>query len=108
MRLKHAALLRIRPEDAAEYKRRHDEIWPEMAEHLRKCGITDYTIHLDPETGHLFAVQWRDETTAAMVDEGQVPAKWRAHMADLLIPWPETGRTSKSLQTVFTLRDGES
>jgi L-rhamnose mutarotase len=108
MRVKHAALLRIRPQDAAEYERRHDDIWPEMAEHLRSAGITDYTIHLDPETGYLFAVQWRDETTAARVNEGPVPARWRAHMADLLIPWPETGDVAKPLQTVFSLAGGES
>lgn len=28
----------------AEYKKRHDEIWPEMVEALHECGFTNYTI----------------------------------------------------------------
>ena len=27
-----------------EYKKRHDEIWPEMVEVLKKAGICNYTI----------------------------------------------------------------
>ena len=30
--------------DIAEYKRRHDEIWPEMKEVLHEAGITNYSI----------------------------------------------------------------
>ena len=35
---------RVLPGKLAEYERRHREIWPEMAEALRACGITNYTI----------------------------------------------------------------
>jgi L-rhamnose mutarotase len=30
-----------------EYKRRHDEIWPELVELLKSIGIEDYSIFLD-------------------------------------------------------------
>lgn len=35
---------RVLPGMRAEYIRRHDEIWPEMAEALRASGIRNYTI----------------------------------------------------------------
>ena len=35
---------RVLPGKLEEYKKRHDEIWPEMARALRSCGITNYTI----------------------------------------------------------------
>ena len=35
---------RVLPGMLGEYQRRHDEIWPEMADALRACGITNYTI----------------------------------------------------------------
>ena len=48
----------------AEYKRRHDAIWPELKELLSKAGISDYTIFLDPETLSLFAVRSADNSDA--------------------------------------------
>ena len=35
---------RIRPGMQEEYKRRHDEIWPEMLALLKEAGIRNYTI----------------------------------------------------------------
>ena len=40
----------------AEYKRRHDEIWPELSALLSSKGISNYSIFLDEPTGELFAV----------------------------------------------------
>jgi L-rhamnose mutarotase len=34
----------VRPGYEEEYKRRHDEIWPEMVEALREAGIHNYSI----------------------------------------------------------------
>ena len=38
---------RIKPGMQEEYKRRHDEIWPEMLELLKSAGIRNYTIWSD-------------------------------------------------------------
>ena len=40
----------------AEYKRRHDELWPELQKLLKDAGISDYSIFLDESTNNLFAV----------------------------------------------------
>ena len=34
----------VMPGKLAEYKRRHDEIWPEMTKVLNDAGIRNYTI----------------------------------------------------------------
>jgi L-rhamnose mutarotase len=44
-----AFALRLRPGSEAEYRRRHDAIWPEMAQALRDAGILHYEIHLSRE-----------------------------------------------------------
>ncbi len=33
----------IRPGTEAEYKKRHDEIWPDLAEAIRDAGFSNYT-----------------------------------------------------------------
>lgn len=40
-----------------EYKRRHQEIWPELKELLKNAGISEYSIFFDEETNMLFAFQ---------------------------------------------------
>ena len=51
----------LNPGQAAEYKKRHDEIWPELSTALREAGVSDYTIWLDPQTNHLFATLVRTD-----------------------------------------------
>lgn len=40
-----------------EYQKRHNEIWPELAQELSKAGVIDYSIYWDKETNILFAAQ---------------------------------------------------
>jgi L-rhamnose mutarotase len=47
--------MKLFPGKAEEYKRRHDQIWPELSKLLSESGISDYSIFLDPETNILFA-----------------------------------------------------
>ena len=46
---KYAFTMKLNPGMEDEYRRRHDEIWPELAELLKNAGVEDYSIHLDPE-----------------------------------------------------------
>lgn len=47
--------MKLLPGFAAEYERRHDELWPEMVAMLHDYGARSYSIFLDPETDTLFA-----------------------------------------------------
>ena len=39
---------------AEEYEKRHDEIFPELAQALKDAGVSNYSIWLDPQSNHLF------------------------------------------------------
>ena len=82
---KYAFKMQLNPGMAAEYKRRHDEIWPELVALLRDAGIRDYSIHLDEETGTLFGVLWRrKDHSMAQLPARPVMQRWWAHMADIM------------------------
>ena len=82
---KYAFKMRLNPGMEAEYRRRHDEIWPELVTLLQEAGIRDYSIHLDPETSILFGVLWRREDHGmAALPEQPVMKCWWAHMADIM------------------------
>ena len=66
--MNYAFRMKLKPGTTAEYKRRHDEIWPELEQLLREAGIYDYSIFLDEEDMHLFAVlKLRDSQQARPV-----------------------------------------
>ena len=58
---KYAFKMQLTPGYRDEYKKRHNEIWPELVTLLKDAGISDYSIHLDEETGILFGVLWRTD-----------------------------------------------
>lgn len=68
-----------------EYKRRHDEIWPELKALLSQTGVSDYSIFLDEETNTLFAVQ-KQEGEQGSQDLGglEIVQKWWHYMADVM------------------------
>jgi L-rhamnose mutarotase len=86
----------------AEYKRRHDALWPELGALLKKAGISDYSIHLDRETNILFGVLWRtkDHTMDALPLE-PVMQRWWAHMADIMATNERNEPVATPLETVF-------
>ena len=77
--------MKLKPGVVDEYKRRHDEIWPELSDALRDAGIYDYSIFLDDETLHLFAVlKLREGETSAALPELPVMKRWWDSMASLM------------------------
>lgn len=50
---KYAFKMQLHPGMEAEYKKRHDAIWPELVALLHEAGVSDYSIHLDRETNTL-------------------------------------------------------
>ena len=80
-----AFIIRLRPgADPVEYKRRHDEIWPEMLAALRAAGMHNYSIFRDGST--LFAyLEVEDlETMKAALADDPVNARWQAYMLDMI------------------------
>ncbi|MET0600038.1 MAG: L-rhamnose mutarotase [Mesorhizobium sp.] len=99
---KYAFRMRLNPGMAAEYRRRHDLIWPELTVLLREAGISDYSIHLDEATGTLFGVLWRaDGHRMAELPDHPVMRRWWAHMADIMEVQPDDEPVAVPLTTVF-------
>ncbi|CTQ53209.1 L-rhamnose mutarotase [Roseibium album] len=99
---KFAFRMKLNPGMEAEYKKRHDEIWPELVTLLKEAGIRDYSIHLDRETNILFGVLWReDDHTMDSLPEHPVVKKWWAHMADIMATEPDNKPVVLPLETVF-------
>ncbi len=99
-----AFTMKLKPGVEAEYKRRHDEIWPELVATLTEAGIRDYGIYLDRATGTLFAVQKRTENhTADTLSSLPIMKRWWAYMADLMETNPDQSPVVQPLEPVFYL-----
>ncbi|WVT73770.1 L-rhamnose mutarotase [Sinorhizobium chiapasense] len=99
---KYAFRMRLNPGMAAEYKARHDAIWPELAALLKEAGVSDYSIHLDEETNLLFGVLWRsDDHRMADLPSHPVMQKWWAYMADIMETKADNEPVAVPLKTVF-------
>jgi len=76
--------MRIPLEHAAEYKRRHDEIWPLLVGELKAAGICDYSIFLDEQTGDLFGtMKIADPRKLEQLASKDIMKKWWAMNKDI-------------------------
>lgn len=99
-----AFTMKLKPGVAAEYQRRHDEIWPELAKALTDAGVRDYSIYLDRATEILFAVQKRTfNHTADALPDLPIVKQWWAYMADLMDTNPDNSPVAVPLERVFHL-----
>jgi L-rhamnose mutarotase len=96
--------MKINPGCAAEYKKRHDEIWPDLKKLLTEAGIYDYSIFLDEETNTVFAVQ-KTKSSAGSQDlaKNEIVQRWWRYMADIMDTNPDYSPVSVPLKEVFRL-----
>jgi len=80
----YAWVLEVRPGYEEEYKRRHDEIWPEMVEALKDAGIGNYSIFRHGLT--LFGYFETDdlENTIDALGKSEVNARWGESMTPVM------------------------
>jgi L-rhamnose mutarotase len=89
---------------AAEYKKRHDAIWPELAALLKSAGISEYSIFLEEDTGSLFAVLDTAGEEQQDLSRHPVMQKWWSYMADIMDTHADHSPVSKPLKEVFYLK----
>ncbi len=86
----------------AEYRKRHDEIWPELAQLLKDNGISDYSIFLEEETGFLFGVlKAEDPSNLDRLPAQEIMKKWWAYMKDIMESNDDNSPVSVPLREVF-------
>lgn len=101
--IRSAFRMKLSSGDVEEYKKRHDEIWPELVEVLREAGISDYSIFYDEETQTLFACQkLTDENAADSLPLNEVVRKWWDYMSDGIMEYNEKNEpVATPLREVF-------
>lgn len=96
--------MKLFPGMEAEYRKRHDEIWPELKSLLKDKGIEDYSIFLDEKTGDLIGVLKVEEPRAMeSLPDHPVMKKWWTYMKDIMESNPDHSPVSIPLTEVFHL-----
>lgn len=99
MPIRQAWLMRLKPGHEAEYKRRHDEIWPELLELMGRDGVHNYSIYRHGLT--LFAYLERDTPAADGPPTDEVVWRWWRSMAALMETNPDASPVQEPLEEVF-------
>jgi L-rhamnose mutarotase len=74
--------LRVRPDRAEEYVRRHEAVWPEMREALAAAGWHNYSLFMTTAgtvIGYLECEDFEDARRA--MERTEVNARWQRDMA---------------------------
>jgi L-rhamnose mutarotase len=96
--------MKMLPGFKEEYRKRHDEIWPELVRLLRNEGIRNYSIFLDEETNILFAYQEQSgESSSQNLGDTEIVKKWWKYMADIMETNPDNSPVTIPLEQVFYL-----
>ena len=85
-----------------EYKKRHDELWPELHKLLKEAGISEYSIFFDEETHILFAFQKQaGEQGSQDLGKTEIVRRWWEYMSDIMETNPDKSPQSTPLEEVF-------
>ena len=84
MNQQFAWVLEVRPGYEDEYKKRHEEIWPEMVDMLRNSGVRNYSIFRHGLT--LFGYFETDdlEQTIAAINASDANRRWGEYMTPIM------------------------
>ena len=96
-------LLKVKADKVEEYKERHEDVWPEMKEALRRHGWHNYSLFMR-EDGLLFGYFETEESFAAALagmEQEAVNARWQAAMS----PFFEAPAGSRPDQNMVELEE---
>jgi L-rhamnose mutarotase len=78
--------LQVKPDRIAEYRERHQQVWPEMRQALRDAGWSNYSLFLRPD-GMLIGYLETDDFELAQrrMAATEVNARWQSAMAGFFV-----------------------
>ncbi len=101
---RYAFKMKLKPGCKEEYKKRHDQIWPELKQLLENSGIRDYSIFFDEESHTLFATQKvTGDQDSQDLGKTEIVQKWWTYMADIMETNPDNSPVAIPLEEVFYL-----
>lgn len=96
--------MKLYPDKVSEYKKRHNQLWPEMKDMIHEYGGKNYTIFFDKETLTLFGyIEIEDEELWNKSADTVINRKWWSFMADIMETNPDNSPVSTDLYQVFHL-----
>lgn len=102
--IRKAFVMSVHAGHEAEYARRHQPIWEELAAVLKAHGVHNYSIFLDEETRQLFGyVEIEDEARWAAIARTEVCRRWWQHMRELMPSGADDRPVSRGLKEMFHL-----
>ena len=94
--------MKLNPGMVEEYKKRHNDLWPELHRLLKDNGVSEYSIFFDEETNILFAFQKQAGDQGSQdLGKTEIVQKWWKYMADIMETNPDNSPVSKELVEVF-------
>jgi len=103
--IRKANIMYVYKDKYDEYKKRHDELWPEMRKALKDHGANNYSIFLEPTTGQLFAyLEVEDEEKWSVISQTEICKKWWAYMEPLMVTNTDNSPKSTLLEEVFYIK----
>jgi L-rhamnose mutarotase len=82
--IRYAFTMKLRPGAFAEYKRMHDELWPELYAEIQRCGVASMTIFESDPDLFLYS-EVRDEETWERLRNSDVHRRWGEALRHLFV-----------------------
>lgn len=96
--------MKLYPGFAAEYEKRHNELWPEMVKMIHEYGGHNYSIFIDEETNTLFGyIELDDSVRYAESAKTEVCQRWWKFMASVMETNPDDSPVTVDLPCAFHL-----
>ena len=92
--------MELRPGCYDEYRRRHDELWPELVELFRETGVS-LTVYRLRERLILHATT-PSEQDWKRLDKAEVMGRWDSYLADLFVTDEEGEIAMEELPVAFS------
>ena len=102
--IRKAFRMSVHPGQQAEYARRHNPIWAELDDVLRRHGVRSYSIFLDQDSNDLFAyAEVESEERWAAIAGTEVCRRWWRSMRPLMPSNDDDSPVARDLREVFHL-----
>jgi L-rhamnose mutarotase len=102
--IRKAFLMKVDAGREAEYQNRHNPIPAELEAVLKRSGVSNYSIFLEPETGRLFGyAEIESEELWAKITATDECRRWWTFMKDIMPTNADDSPQSKDLAEVFHL-----
>ncbi|MES2796258.1 MAG: L-rhamnose mutarotase [Bacteroidota bacterium] len=103
--IRKAFKFKLNPGQKEEYKKRHEELWPELENLLKSAGIQDYSIFFDEATDSLFGIlSIENPENLDDLPKHPIMQKWWDYMADIMEVNSDNSPKSIDLEKVFYMK----